>query len=46
MVSKWEVDDIWVQGGVTNGVAEVKWIKFYRKFQTKKCQNNVVHTST
>ena len=46
MVGKWEVGDIGVQGGVTNGVAKVKWIKIIRNSQTKKCQNNIVHTST
>ena len=46
MVGKWEVGDILVQGYVTNGVAKVKWIKIIRKFQTEKCQNTVVHTST
>ena len=35
MVVKWEVGGIGVQGGVTNGVAKVKWIKILRKFQTK-----------
>ena len=46
MVGKWEIGDIGVQGGVTNCVAKVKQIKILRKFQTKKCQNTVVHTST
>ena len=46
MVSKCEVGDIGVHLGVNNGVAKVKWIKILRKFQTKKCQNTVVHTST
>ena len=46
MVGKYEIGDIGVQIGVTNGVAKVKSIKILRKFQTKKCQNTVVHTST
>ena len=45
MVGKWEVSDIGVQVGVTNGVAKVKSIKILGNFQTKKCQNTVVHTS-
>ena len=44
MVGKWEVGDIGVHGGVTNGVAKVKWIKILRFFLN--CQNTVVHTST
>ena len=35
MVDKWEVDDIGVQGGVTNGVYKAKRIKIIRTFQTK-----------
>ena len=35
MVVKWEVVDIGVQGGVTNGADKVKLIKILRKFQTK-----------
>ena len=46
MVGKQENGDIGAQGGLTNGVAKVKWIKILRKFQTKNCQNNAVHTST
>ena len=46
MLGKWEVSDTVLQGGVTNCVAGLKWIKIARKFQTKKCQNTVVHTST
>ena len=46
MEGKWDVGDIGIQGGVTNVVAKVKWIKILRKFQTKKCQNTVVHIST
>ena len=46
MVGKWEVGSIGVQAGVTNGVADVKPIKIIRRFQTKKGQNTVVHTST
>ena len=46
MVDKWEVGDIGVHVGVNNGVAKVKEIKILRKFQTKKFQNTVVHTST
>ena len=46
MVGKWEVSDIGLHGGVTNGVDKVKLIKIISKFQTKKCQNTVVHTST
>ena len=46
MVDKWEVGDIGVQGSVINDVAKVKWIKILRKFQTKKIQSTVVHTST
>ena len=46
MVGRWEVSGIGVQLGVTNGVAKVKRIKILREFQTKKCQNTVVHTST
>ena len=45
MVGKWEVGDIGYQRGVTNSGAKVKWIKIIRKFQTKKYQNAVVHTS-
>ena len=46
MVGKLEFGDIGVKGGVTNGLAKVKWIQIIRNFQTKKCQNIVVHTST
>ena len=46
MEGNWDVGDIVVQGGVTNGVNKVKLIKISSKFQTKKCQNTVVHTST
>ena len=35
MVGKWEVSDIGVQVGVTNGVDKVKLVKIIRKFQTK-----------
>ena len=38
MVGRWEVGDIGVQVGVTNGLAKVKRIKILGKFQTKKCQ--------
>ena len=34
MVGEWEVSDIVVQGGITNGLAKVKRIKSLRKFQT------------
>ena len=33
MLGKWEVGDIGVQGGVTNGMAKVKWIKILRKLK-------------
>ena len=46
MLGKWEFGDIGVQVGVTNGMAKVIWIKIPIKFQTKTCQNTVVHTST
>ena len=35
MLCMWEVGDIGVQGGVTNGVTNAKRIKNLRKFQTK-----------
>ena len=46
MLGKWEVSGIGVQVGLTNDVAKAKWIKILIKFQTKKCQNTAVHTST
>ena len=46
VVGKWQFSDIGVHGSVTNFVVKVKWIKIPRNFQTKKYQNNVVHTST
>ena len=46
MVGKLEFGDIGVQGDVTNGFAKLKCIKVLIKFQTKKSQNTVVHTST
>ena len=46
MVGKQEISGIGVKGGVTNVMAKVKQINIIRKIQTKKCQNNVVHTST
>ena len=46
MVGRWEVGDIGVHGGVNNGVAKAKQIKILRKFQTKKYQDTVLHTST
>ena len=46
MVGKWEVGDIGVQRCLPNGVAKMILIKILRKFQTKKCQNTEVHTST
>ena len=46
MVGNGEGGDIIVQGGVTNGVANVLWHNIIRRDKTKKCQNNVVHTST
>ena len=35
MVDKWKVGDIGVQGGVTNGVTKLKWIKFSENFKQK-----------
>ena len=35
MVGKWEVCDVEVHGGVTNGVAKIKWIKFSEIFKQK-----------
>ena len=45
IVSTCKASDIGVQGGVTNVVDEAKQIKIFRKFQTKRFQNTVVHTS-
>ena len=46
MVGRGECGDIRVQGGVTNGVDNVLWNKILKRVQTKKGQNNLVHTST
>ena len=35
MVGMCEVSDILVQGGITNGVAKMKWIKIIRNFKSK-----------
>ena len=45
MVDKWKVGDIGVQGGVTHGLAKVKWNKIIKQIETKKSQNAVLHTS-
>ena len=46
MLGKYEIGDIIVQGGVTNGVAKVKQRKSLKKFKTKNGQNTVVRNST
>ena len=43
IVGEWEVRDIGMQGGATNGVSKVKWIKILRKFKKKVSKYYITH---
>ena len=46
MVGKGQASVIVIQGGVTNGVANMFYHKTLRRVEAKMGQNTVVHTST